>query len=123
MHLQVQAVLAAALPPPLATVCWVTKLEKARLQVAVPSAAHAAKLRQLAPRLVQTLAHHGWNLNEIAVRVQATLPKTMLKNSLPREIEPLGETALNAFKNLHEHLRPGPLADAVAHLLKHHSGT
>jgi hypothetical protein len=123
MHLQIQAVLATALPANLARVCWVAKLESQRLQLAVPSAAHAAKLRQLAPRLAQALTHRGWNLNEIGVRVQATLPKTMLKTPLPKEIQPLGETALSAFETLHDRLRAGPLADAVARLLNHHKGS
>jgi hypothetical protein len=120
MHLQVQTVVTATLPAVLASVCWVAKLERQRLQLAVPSAAHAAKLRQLAPRLAQALISHGWNLNEIAVRVQADLPKTTPKTPMPKEIQPLGATALSAFEILHDHLRPGPLANAVARLLKHH---
>jgi len=123
MYLQVQAVITTTLPAALTAVCWVAKLEKQRLQLAVPSAAHAAKLRQLAPRLVQALANHGWNLNEITVRVQAGLPKTTLKTPKPKEIQPLSAAALGAFETLHGHLRPGPLAEAVARLLKHHKGS
>ncbi|WP_268593257.1 flagellar hook-length control protein FliK, partial [Escherichia coli] len=74
-HLQIQYAVAAILPAPLGSVCQVGKLENQRLQLVVPSAAHAAKMRQLAPRIAQALADQGWNLNEIAVKVQAGLPK------------------------------------------------
>lgn len=124
MHLQIQHAIAAVLPPALGTACVVAKLETPRLQLAVPSAAHAAKLRQLAPRIAQALNTQGWNLNEIAVRVQAGMPRPGTKAPRPpREAEPLGETALGAFEALQENLRPGPLADAVAKLLAHHKGT
>ena len=98
----------------------VGKLENQRLLLVVPGPAHAAKLRQLAPRIAQSLADQGWNLNEIAVKVQAGLPKPGARQPKPpKEAQPLGDTALGAFETLH-HLRPGPLADAVAKLLKHH---
>ncbi len=122
-HLQIQHAVAAVLPPQLGAMCQVGKLENQRLQLVVPSAAHAAKLRQLAPRIVQTLEAQGWNLNEIAVKVQAGLPKPGAKQPRPpKEAEPLGETALDAFASLRDNLRPGPLADAIARLLAHHKG-
>ncbi|AIT26820.1 hypothetical protein D558_2158 [Bordetella holmesii 44057] len=33
---------------------------------------------------------------------------------------PLGDTALKAFEDLQQQLTPGPLADAVTRLLRHH---
>jgi len=123
-HLQIQYAVAAILPAPLGSVCQVGKLENQRLQLVVPSAAHAAKMRQLAPRIAQALANQGWNLNEIAVKVQAGLPKPVTRKPLPpKEAQPLGDTALGAFESLHGSLRPGPLADAVAKLLKHHKSS
>ncbi|AOU91535.1 Zn-ribbon-containing RNA-binding protein [Achromobacter ruhlandii] len=116
--------MAAILPAPLGSVCQVGKLENQRLQLVVPSAAHAAKMRQLAPRIAQALADQGWNLNEIAVKVQAGLPKPGARKPLPpKEAQPLGDAALGAFETLHDNLRPGPLADAVARLLKHHKSS
>jgi len=121
MHLQIQHVVCSVLPPALRSVCVVSKLEPPRVQLAVPSAAHAAKLRQLAPRMAEALTTQGWNINEIAVRVQAGLPRPGTKAPRPpKEAELLGTTALNAFEALRENLRPGPLADAVARLLAHH---
>ena len=40
------------------------------LKVATPSAAAAAKLRQLQPRLMETLAKKGLKVNAIRIRVQ-----------------------------------------------------
>jgi len=119
-HLQIQYAVAAVLPAPLGSVCQVARLENQRLQLVVPTAAHAAKLRQLAPRIAQALTDRGWNLSEIAVKVQAGLPKPGMRQPPPKEAQPLDETALHAFEELQERLRPGPLADAVARLLRHH---
>jgi hypothetical protein len=124
LHMQVERAVAAVLPPALGAVCRVARLETQRLQLAVPSAAHAAKLRQMAPRIAQALSAAGWNLSEIAVKVQAGMPRTGAKPARPpKEAEPLGDTALGAFEELRRTLRPGPLADAIGRLLKHHKGS
>ncbi|NYT60145.1 DUF721 domain-containing protein [Alcaligenaceae bacterium] len=108
-----------ALPPALAEVCKVARIERQQITLAVPGAAYAAKLRQVAPRIIQLLNSRGWNLTQISVRVQAGLAKTQTKKPT-REIVPLDDTALKAFETLHSGLRPGPLADAVQRLLRHH---
>jgi len=88
--------------------------------IAVPNGAHAAKLRQLAPRLTDTLARAGWHVDEIKIRVQAG-PCTPPPYCPPvKEAIPLDKQALQAFSALGEQLQPGPLADAVARLIKHH---
>jgi len=121
LHLQIQHAVAAVLPPGLAAVCVVAKLEGQRLLLAVPGPAHAAKLRQMAPRLAQALSAQGWNLNEISVRVQAGMPRPGAKAPRPpKEAQPLGPKALQAFEDLGRNVRPGPLADAIARLLAHH---
>lgn len=123
VHLQIQQAVAAVLPPGLGAVCVVAKLESQRLHLAVPAAAHAAKLRQMAPRIAQALNAQGWNLNEISVRIQAGMPRPGQRAPRPpKEAVPLGEVALKAFEDLHDQLRPGPLADAVNRLLRHHKG-
>ena len=108
-----------ALPPALAAVCKVARMERQQIVLAVPSAAYAAKLRQLAPRILQQLNTRGWNLNQIDVKVQAGLTKAQTKTA-PRETIPLDAAALQAFETLYSELRPGLLADAVQRLLKHH---
>ncbi|MEI2416908.1 DciA family protein [Orrella sp. JC864] len=119
-HIQIRQAVASVLPPALGAVCQVAKADQLTLVLAVPSAAHAAKLRQMAPSLIRALGARGWNLNEIAVRVQAGLPTGRTEKPRPVEKNELDETALQAFSRLHQGLRPGPLADAVARLLRHH---
>lgn len=120
-NLQIQHVMGALLPGGMGTVCRIVKLDEQRLHVAVPSAAHAAKLRQLAPRIAQTLTQRGWLVDQLEVRVQADIREIGRKPPKPaKEAVPLGESALEAFEALHGQVRPGPLADAIARLLAHH---
>jgi hypothetical protein len=107
------------LPPSLALVCRVARIDRQQITLAVPSAAYASKLRQLAPRILQLLNDGGWNLNEIHVRVQAALLQSRTKTA-PRQVAPMDDHALNAFDQLQDNLPPGPLADAVKRLLAHH---
>lgn len=119
-YMQMRQIVQAALPAALGDACQVVKLENQRVTLAVPSAAHAAKLRQLAPRIAEALTRRGWNVNEIAVRVQAGMPGPGTASRPPRETVPLEEKGLQAFADLHGSLRPGRLADAVARLLARH---
>ena len=120
-HLQIQQALAALLPRGLGEVCAVIKLDNQRLELAVPGPAYAAKLRQMAPSLAQALAGRGWVLDEIAVRVQAGMPRPGSREARPpKSAQPLGQEALQAFDELGRAIRPGPLADAIARLLAHH---
>jgi hypothetical protein len=117
--LQVEQTAKTVLPAALAEVCKVARIERQQLTLAVPSAAYAAKLRQLAPRVVKLLTDNGWNLNEIIVKVQAHSSRIETKPAV-REVVPLDDSALAAFDDLQSKLRPGPLADAINRLLKHH---
>lgn len=107
------------LPPALAAVCRVARIDRQQITLAVPSAAYASKLRQLAPRILLLLNDSGWNLNEIIVRVQAALIQSETKPT-PHHVEPLGDLALEAFATLQSNLKPGPLANAVSQLLANH---
>jgi hypothetical protein len=122
-HLQIQLAVAALLPPGLGAVCAVARLENQRLQLAVPGPAHAAKLRQMAPRMAQALSEQGWSLTEIEVRVRAGMPRPGARAARPaKTAQPLDAGALRAFEELGKSTRPGPLADAIARLLAHHKG-
>lgn len=109
-----------ALPPALASVCRVARIDRQQITLAVPSAAYASKLRQLAPRILLLLNGSGWNLNEISVKVQAALLQSQTKTASRHQVEPLDETALHAFDELRQGLPPGPLAEAVKRLLARH---
>lgn len=112
-----------ALPSPLGSSCRVLRFEDGKLTLGVPAATHSAKLRQLAPRLVAALEKQGWQVNGIAVRVQATLTRLPEPDAAPgavrRDPPPqLSDGARKAMADLHAQLRAGPLADAVARLMK-----
>lgn len=117
--LQAQEVVRKALPPVLGQGCRVANIDRQRITLAVPGAAHATRLRQLTPTLLRALVQHGWNLTEVEIRVQAAMtPKAPPRP--PREVRPLDRQALVCFKSLEQTVPPGPLADAIARLLKHH---
>ena len=118
--LQLEMAARKALPSVLAQSCRVGRLEGAQLTLVVPSAAHASKLRQLAPRIVQSLVQAGWNLNEISVRVQAGLASNALQARRPKDVNPLDASAIAAFENLRDATPAGPLADALTRLVERH---
>ncbi len=117
--LQAQEVVRKALPPMLGQSCRVANIDRQRVTLAVPGAAHATRLRQLTPTLLRVLVDHGWDLTEVEIRVQAALePATAARP--PREVRPLDPRALSHFEALQRNVSPGPLADAIGRLLKHH---
>lgn len=117
--LAAEHVLQSVLPAALQLSCRVARIERQHITLAVPGAAYASRLRQLAPRLLTALNEHGWNLTELGVRVQGALHKNQTKTA-QRTVAPLDETALAAFDTLHENVPPGPLADAIARLIVRH---
>jgi len=119
-HMQIRQTIKAALPAGLGDTCQVVKADSTCVTLAVPNAAHAAKLRQLAPRLAATLARAGWAVQEIKVRIQTNLTELPSYTPPPKEATALDAQALGAFAALRAQLQPGPLADAVSRLLTHH---
>src|SRR5690606_26531265 len=83
-----------AMPNALASVCRVARIDRQRITLAVPSAAYASRLRQLAPRIVDLLKQSGWNVSEIGVRVQAGLLQAGTKTPRAKEALPLDEGAI-----------------------------
>lgn len=119
--LAAEALILDVLPAAMARRVKVARIDRQRLTLSVPGAAHAARLRQSAPTLIEHLGKHGWTVNEIVVRVNAGLPDTRAQTTL-RETRPLDAQALQAFAALEKNVRPGPLAEAISRLLKHHRG-
>ncbi|MDQ1813618.1 DciA family protein [Massilia scottii] len=99
---------AKALPPMFGN-CDVLSFEDARLVLATPSSAVAAKLKQQLPKLQGALQKRGWHIDEIKLKVQVT-----------RSIAPvvhthqliLPGTALSAFEALGDAL-PKTAANAT----------
>jgi len=117
--LQAEAIIRAALPPILALTCRVANIDRQCITLAVPAAAHATRLRQLAPRLLRALEGRGWNLTEMEIRVQAGLARHAPPKP-PRETRPLDGPALDCFQELRKNVAPGPLSEAIERLLVHH---
>lgn len=114
-----EALIVQALPAAMARRIKVAQIDRQRMTISVPGAAHAARLRQVAPTLIAHLRDKGWNINEIILRVYAGMPDTGAKTT-QRETRPLDAQALQAFVALRRNVRPGPLADALERLLRHH---
>ena len=119
-YLQLEQLIQKNLPVGLQT-CKVAHSDQQSLILAVPSAAHATKLRQCIPSLLRVLAQHHWQINEVQIQIQSVLFTG---------VKPLGETrqekigidaqGIDAFKELEKQLDHGPLAQAVKNLLARH---
>lgn len=119
--LALQNVLKRELPPALGNQIRVASVNRQHLTLAVPAAAYASKIRQLVPSLLRTMNEAGWNLSGISVRIQANLAAGQTNLSgRTREVQPLDAQALQSFSQLREAVKPGPLADAIERLLRHH---
>ncbi len=77
--------------------CDVLSFEQARLVLAVPSSAVAAKLKQQLPKLQLSLHKRGWQVDDIKLKVQVTraIPPVVHTRQLV-----LPTTALSAFEEL-----------------------
>ncbi len=117
--LAAETILREALPPALGAACRACRIDGTRLTLAVPTASHAAKLRQLGPRAAASLRARGWDIEDVRISVQADAG-TALPAAGRTPGPGLDAGALQAFETLGAHLPDGPLAQAVARLLRHH---
>lgn len=119
MHLKMRSAVVQKLPVNMRNSFEVVKLENQILTLMVSSAAFAAKFRQFSPTVTAGLRSAGWNVSDIKLKVQGGLGLPEAPKPL-REARTLDREDLKAFEHLSSNLRPGPLADAVAKLLRHH---
>jgi hypothetical protein len=87
------------------------------LRVAAPSAATAAKLRQLEPSLVAGLRRQGWSVERVRVRPQPREGAVPPPEAPPRG--PMPAQALAAFDALAREAPEGALKEALQTLLRH----
>ena len=97
----------------------IIKWQDDTVTLSVPTSAHSAKIRQVVPRLVASLQARGWRIEQIRIRVMAppdipAAPPRLHPDQRPQ----LGNRGVQAFAELQEHVRPGPLADAIARLIQ-----
>jgi len=116
--MQAQRVVRQMLPGAMGAACQVARLDANSMTLTVPSAAHAAKLRQMGPAILRRLQREGWAVTDIHVKITMQPPPSV--KSSTRHGAPLGPQGLQAFSDLAATLHPGPLADAVQRLLAHH---
>lgn len=102
--------------PALFATCRVLQLREHTLNIAVPNAALATRLRQVLPKLQQGLREKGWSVEQIRLKVQPMAPETT--PVVPREHRELSSGALSSFAALASEIDDSPLRDAVQALLK-----
>ncbi len=110
--LQAEFVLAA--PPYLAQCSQVTGLQFGTLSIATSNASAAAKLKQLAPEIVNQLKNQGVELNSLRVKVQVSYVVPVVA-APPRH---LSANAQHAIKQLENSLDDSPLKAALHRFIR-----
>lgn len=120
-HLALKALVGDPLPPALRQAFDIVKADRGTLTLVASNAAVGAKLRQLAPRIASHLQAKGRMITEVLIKVSIQ-PGAPTYQKPEKTARPLDSGDLKSFEALKAQLQPGPLADAVARLLAHHSG-
>ncbi len=116
----IQGLIANALQLPVGHACRVVGLEQGTLVIAVPSAAHAAKIRQLTTTIHQLLVARGQQVDEIRIKIQAGLRSTSITETSPvhDQAQDLGEKACDALLELQKNTSNDELARTLARILR-----
>lgn len=85
--------------------CDVLSFEEAKLVLAVPTSAVAAKLKQQLPKLQATLQLRGWQIDSIKLKVQVTRSIAPVVHTRQLDFPP---TAVQAFDELGQSLPDTP---------------
>ena len=107
-----QSVLAEVLPGNLATSVSVALVKAGELTLSADNGAVAAKLRQMAPRILIKLRQQGHEITGIRLQVQVS----MRDNPLPQKQISLSPRARDAINLLSERLDTSPLKAALKRL-------
>ena len=113
-----QLLLYEASPPSLAAASGVSDLKSGTLVVVADNAAVAAKLRQLAPRLLLHFREQGKEVTGIRVEVQVKPRKIKAEEEFTERRLPAD--AIQNFAALAEGLPASPLKSALGRLVTHH---
>ena len=113
--LALQSVLAEVLPGNLATSAKVALVKAGELILFTENGAVAAKLRQMAPRVLVSLRERGYEITAIQLQVQVRIRD----NPLPRKQISLSPAARNAIGLITERLDASPLKTALSRLARH----
>lgn len=110
-----QSVLAEVLPGNLATSASVALVKAGEMILFADNGAVAAKLRQMAPRILISLRQRGYEITGIRLQVQVSIRD----NPLPQKQISLSFEARNAIDLLSERLKASPLKAALKRLGRH----
>ena len=95
----------------------VASVKAGELVIFADNGAVAAKLRQIAPRILLSLCQRGYELTGINIQVQV---RTRY-NPLPHKQISLSKSGLTAISLLADKLKPSSLKDALLRLARSHS--
>ena len=113
-----QQLLFEASPPSLAAASGVADLKSGTLVVVADNAAVAAKLRQLAPRLLLHVREQANEVTGIRVEVQVKPREINSEDATAKRLLPAD--AIQEFSGLSESLPPSPLRSALTRLVTRH---
>ena len=118
---ELQQVLFEAVPPTLSKAARVKTLRAGTLVLLADNAAVAAKLRQLAPRLLLHLQIRAVEVTGIRVEVQVKAPPISAGNDVTNRALPTD--AVKNFGRLSDALPPSPLKSALVRLVARRRST
>jgi len=107
------------LPPDLARQARVVNFREGEIVLVAASSAAAAKLRLLAPSLVNFLSKQRLQVNSVSVRVQPN--ESREAPPAPQKTAYLSTLTLDRLRKLYKDLAPSPARDALGKLLKRRS--
>ena len=107
-----QRLVADILPGHLSTSVNGASLKGSELILATDNGAIASKLRQIAPRILNSIRQHGYEITGIEIEVQVR----MYDKPLPRKQLLLGPNARSAVETLVNRLEASSLKDALERL-------
>lgn len=105
-------------PPVLAQACRVSGLQDRVLVLYANNGAIAAKVRQLAPTMLDKFQKRGVEVTAILVRVQA---RYLMPEQKPIKNLQIGAAGRESLRRLAEQLERSPLKQALERLLERHA--
>jgi len=118
--LQMQNAFYESAPPQLAQASRVRNFREGMLYIVTENTATAAKLRQIAPRLLSNIRKHEPQITGIQVTVQVT--RSQIEAGQPSQKNELSPDSIEKFRNLSESIPTSPLRSALTNLVRRHGG-
>ena len=117
--LRLQQVFSESAPPSLARASRIKNYRKGTLFILADNAAVAAKLRQLAPRLLVNIQKQEPQITGIQIAVQVAGSQSNFDTHLKNNI--LSIDSIEKFNKLSEAIPDSPLKSALANLVRRHT--